>query len=60
MQGTEKLDRELLDTLGLCGGLVREGSLHRFLAENRLCGDSGIVSAFGGLITQRRCGSMVL
>ena len=36
MQGTEKLDRELLDTLGLCGGLVREGSLHRFLAENRL------------------------
>ena len=25
MQGTEKLDRELLDTLGLCGGLVREG-----------------------------------
>ena len=36
MQGTEKLDRELLDTLGLCGGLVREGSVHRFLAENRL------------------------
>ena len=36
MQGTEKPDRELLDTLGLCGGLVREGSLYRFLAENRL------------------------
>ena len=36
MQGTEKLDRELLDTLGLCGGLVREGSVHRFLADNRL------------------------
>ena len=36
MQGTEKPDRELLDTLGLCGGLVREGSVYRFLAENRL------------------------
>ena len=36
MQGTEKPDRELLDALGVCGGLVREGSLYRFLAENRL------------------------
>ena len=36
MQGTERPDRELLDALGLCGGLVREGSVHRFLAENRL------------------------
>ena len=36
MQGTEKPDRELLDTLGLCGGLVGEGSVYRFLAENRL------------------------
>ena len=25
MQGTEKPDRELLDALGLCGALVREG-----------------------------------
>ena len=35
MQGVERPDRELLDALGLCGGLVREGSLYRFLAENR-------------------------
>ena len=35
MQGIEKPDRELLDVLGLCGGLVREGSVYRFLAENR-------------------------
>jgi len=36
MQGTECADRELLDALGLCSGLVREGSVWRFLAENRL------------------------
>ena len=36
MQGIEGPDRELLDVLGLCGGLVREGSVYRFLAENRL------------------------
>ncbi len=36
MQGAEKPDRELLDALGLCSGLVREGSVYRFLAENRL------------------------
>lgn len=36
MQGIEKPDRVLLDALGLCSGLVREGSVHRFLAENRL------------------------
>ncbi len=36
MQGTEGPDRELLDVLGLCGALVREGSVYRFLAENRL------------------------
>ncbi len=36
MQGVEKPDRELLDALGLCSGLVREGSVYRFLAENRL------------------------
>ena len=35
MQGTESPDRELLDVLGLCSGLVREGSVYRFLAENR-------------------------
>ena len=35
MQGIEKPDRELLDVLGLCSGLVREGSVYRFLAENR-------------------------
>ena len=36
MQGVESPDRELSDVLGLCGGLVREGSVYRFLAENRL------------------------
>ena len=36
MQGVERPDRELLDALGLCGALVREGSVHRFLAEHRL------------------------
>ncbi len=36
VQGTENPDRELLDTLGLCGHLVGEGSVYRFLAENRL------------------------
>ncbi len=36
MQGVGKPDRELLDALGLCSGLVREGSVCRFLAENRL------------------------
>ncbi len=36
MQGVERPDRELLDALGLCGALVREGSVYRFLAEHRL------------------------
>ncbi|MDE0355876.1 MAG: transposase [Deltaproteobacteria bacterium] len=36
MQGTESPGRELLDALGLCGGLVRGGSVCRFLAGNRL------------------------
>ncbi len=36
MQGVERLDRELLDTMGLCGDLVPEGSVYRFLAEHRL------------------------
>ena len=36
MQGRERLDRELLDVMGLCGELVREGSVYRFLAEHRL------------------------
>ena len=36
MQDTEKPDQELLDALGLCGALVREGSVYRFLAEHRL------------------------
>ena len=49
MQGTEKPDRELLDTLGLCGGLVGEGSVYRFLAENRLrlFGDELFEDLFG-------------
>ena len=36
MQGSERADRELLDTLAVCGGLLEEGSVHRFLAEHRL------------------------
>ena len=36
MQGSERVDRELLDTMGLCGDLVPEGSVYRFLAERRL------------------------
>ena len=50
MQGTEKPDRELLDALGLCGALVREGSVHRFLAEHRLrlFGDGLFADLFGG------------
>ena len=50
MQGTESPDRELLDVLGLCGGLVREGSVYRFLAENRrrLFPDELFADLFGG------------
>ena len=49
MQGTEKPDRELLDALGLCGALVREGSVYRFLAEHRLrlFGDGLFSDLFG-------------
>ena len=49
MQGTEKPDLELLDALGLCGALVREGSVHRFLAEHRLrlFGDGLFADLFG-------------
>ena len=49
MQGTEKPDRGLLDALGLCGALVREGSVHRFLAEHRLrlFGDGLFADLFG-------------
>ena len=36
MQGVERADRELLDTFAVCGGLVAEGSVYRFLAEHRL------------------------
>ena len=36
MLGSERLDRELLDTMGVCGDLVPEGSVYRFLAEHRL------------------------
>ena len=50
MQGTEKPDRELLDALELCGALVREGSVYRFLAEHRLrlFGDGLFADLFGG------------
>ena len=50
MQGTEKPDRGLLDALGLCGALVREGSVYRFLAEHRLrlFPDELFADLFGG------------
>ena len=50
MQGTEGPDRELLDALGLCGALVREGSVYRFLAEHRrrLFPDEMFGDLFGG------------
>ena len=49
MQGTEGPDRGLLDALGLCGALVREGSVYRFLAEHRLrlFGDGLFADLFG-------------
>ena len=36
MQGSERPDRELTDTLAYCGDLIPEGSIYRFLAEHRL------------------------
>ena len=35
MLGSERLDRQLLDTMSVCGDLVPEGSVYRFLAEYR-------------------------
>ena len=35
MLGTERFDRELLDTLSVCGDLIPQGSVYRFLAEHR-------------------------
>ncbi len=35
MQGTSRLDRELLDAAALCGHLVGQGSVHAVLAEHR-------------------------
>lgn len=35
MQGSSRLDRELLDAAALCAHLVPEGSVHAFLAEHR-------------------------
>ncbi|MCP3857793.1 MAG: IS1182 family transposase [Actinomycetia bacterium] len=36
MQGSSRLDRELLDAAALCSHLLGEGSVHAFLAEHRL------------------------
>lgn len=36
MQGSERADRDLLDAFAVCGELVAEGSVYRFLAEHRL------------------------
>lgn len=35
MQGFFRPDRELLDAAALCAHLVREGSVHAFVAEHR-------------------------
>ena len=35
MLGSERLDRQMLDTMSVCGDLVPEGSVYRFLAEYR-------------------------
>jgi hypothetical protein len=35
VQGSSRLDRELLDAAALCGHLLGEGSVHAFLAEHR-------------------------
>jgi IS5 family transposase len=35
MQGSSRLDRELLDAAALCAHLLPEGSVHAFLAEHR-------------------------
>jgi IS5 family transposase len=35
MQGSSRVDRELLDTAALCGHLLKPGSVHAFLAEHR-------------------------
>ena len=35
MQGSERGDREFLDAMEVCGDLVPEGSVYRFLAEHR-------------------------
>jgi IS5 family transposase len=35
MQGSSRVDRELLDTAALCAHLVPEGSVYAFLAEHR-------------------------
>ena len=35
MQGSCRLDRELLDAGAVCGHLVGEGSVHAFLAQHR-------------------------
>ena len=50
MQGSERLDRELLDTLAVCGDLVPVGSVWRFLAERRLevFPDELFADLFGG------------
>ena len=50
MQGSERLDRELLDTLAVCGHLVPEGSVYRFLAQHRLAvfPDELFADLFGG------------
>ena len=61
MLGSERLDRELLDAMAVCGDLVPEGSVHRFLAEHRMTvfPDGMFEDLFGGRGRRSVPGSVV-
>ena len=61
MLGSERLDRQLLDAMAVCGDLVPEGSVHRFLAEHRktVFPDGMFEDLFGGRGRRSVPGSVV-
>ena len=61
MLGSERLDRKLLDAMAVCGDLVPQGSVHRFLAEHRrtVFPDGMFVDLFGGRGRRSVPGSVV-